>query len=61
MRSAGGTKSGPPSFVTRATKSRIADFAGPSFQEASIVSSIRGESEVRITDISVRSALIRVR
>ena len=33
MRSAGGTKSGPPSFVTRATKSRIADFAAPSFQE----------------------------
>jgi hypothetical protein len=28
-------KLGPPSFVTRATKSRMADFAAPSFQEAS--------------------------
>ena len=31
----GGTNSGPPCFVTRATKSRIADFAAPSFQEGS--------------------------
>ena len=35
MRSAGRTKSGPPSVVTRATKSRIADFAMPSFQDGS--------------------------
>src|SRR5580700_4134875 len=35
MRSAGGANSAPPGFVTRATKSMIADFAAPSFQEAS--------------------------
>src|SRR5262245_8372945 len=33
MRSASGTKSAAPSFVTPATKSRIADLAAPSFQE----------------------------
>src|SRR5262245_66542147 len=33
MRSAGGAKSAPPSVVTRATKSVIAFFAAPSFQE----------------------------
>ena len=31
IRRAGGTKSGPPAFVTRATKSRIADFDDPGF------------------------------
>ena len=35
MRSAAGTKSGPPSVVTFATKSTIACFAGPSFQDGS--------------------------
>ena len=34
-RSAGGTKSGEPGFVTLATKSTIARFALPSFQDAS--------------------------
>jgi hypothetical protein len=34
-RSGGGTKSGPPSVVTRSTKSTIADFVGPSFHDAS--------------------------
>src|SRR5262245_6930136 len=33
MRSTGGTKLALPTSVTRATKSTIADFAGPSFQE----------------------------
>src|SRR5262245_10800054 len=33
MRCGVGTNSGPPSFVTRATKSTIAFLAGPSFQE----------------------------
>src|SRR5262245_29684655 len=33
MRSAGGTKSGPPCFVTRATKSVMDFFAGPAFQD----------------------------
>src|SRR6185295_18638884 len=35
MRAAGGTKSLLPFFVTRATKSSIADFVAVSFQEAS--------------------------
>src|SRR5262245_8345069 len=35
MRSATGTKSPPPSLVTRLTKSMMADFAGPSFQDSS--------------------------
>jgi hypothetical protein len=35
MRSSRGTKSGEPSFVTLATKSTIAVFAGRSFQEGS--------------------------
>src|SRR6476646_3627291 len=35
MRSAGGANSAPPSFVTRATKSRIADLTGPLFQDGS--------------------------
>src|SRR5262245_24883621 len=35
MRSAAGTKSGAPSFVTRVTKSSRAFFAGPSFQDGS--------------------------
>jgi hypothetical protein len=50
MRSAGGVKSGPPSFVTRATKSTIADFAAPSFQEASgRLSTIDGlQAQVRL-------------
>ena len=32
-RASAATKSGPPSAVTRSTKSTIADFVGPSFQE----------------------------
>ena len=48
-RSAGGTKSGPPSVVTRATKSTIALVAGVSFHEASAalassVAAIAGQS-----------------
>ena len=35
MRSAGGTKSGPPAVVTFVTKSRMALLAAPSFQEVS--------------------------
>ncbi len=35
MRSGTGTKSGPPGVVTRATKSVIAFFAAPSFQDGS--------------------------
>src|SRR5580692_3431950 len=35
MRSAGGANSAPSGVVARATKSRIADFTVPSFQEAS--------------------------
>ena len=35
MRASGATKSGP-SAVTRPTKSTIADFVGPSFQESKI-------------------------
>ncbi len=33
IHSAGGTKSGPPSFVTFATNSTLAFFAAPSFHE----------------------------
>ena len=33
IRVSGGTKSGPPSVVTRPTKSTIADFVDPSCQE----------------------------
>jgi hypothetical protein len=35
MRSAAGTKSADPGVVTRATKSEIAFFVGPSFQDGS--------------------------
>src|SRR5262245_33834034 len=35
MRSGGATKSGPPDLVTLATKSTIAFFAAPSFQDGS--------------------------
>jgi hypothetical protein len=35
MRFAAGTKSGPPSFFTRVTKSRIACLVGPSFHNGS--------------------------
>ena len=35
IRSAGGTKSGEPSFVTRSRKPTIACFVGPSFHEIS--------------------------
>ena len=35
MRSGGGTKSGPPSRVTRATKSTIDFLAAPSFHDGS--------------------------
>lgn len=35
-RASGATKSGPPSVVTRSTKSTIVAFVGPSFQLVSI-------------------------
>src|SRR5579872_194936 len=35
IRAAGGTNSVPPCFVTRSTKSRMADFAAPLFHDGS--------------------------
>src|SRR6187551_3491667 len=42
MRSAGGTNSGPPRVVTRATKSRMARFVAPWFQEGKGSAGISG-------------------
>src|SRR5882757_7754649 len=48
MRSAGTTKSGPPTVVTLATKSMIAVFAGPSFHDG------KGSTWAKVTTVPVR-------
>src|SRR5215510_13364859 len=53
MRSAGGTKSAPPSIVTLPTNSTIAFFAGPSFQEG------RGSSARAVVAAPVKATVVQ--
>ena len=55
IRSGGGTKSGPPSRVTRATKSTIDFFAAPSFHDGS--GSAAGADAVAAGAVGVASLL----
>ena len=57
IRSAGGTKSGPPSVVTRATKSTIAARVAVSFQRSRAASSFRvGISSRLALEVEIRLA-----
>src|SRR5215471_17696893 len=51
MRAAAGTKSGPPSRVTRSTKAMIACLEGPSFHEARVASA-RGATLAATVEVS---------
>ena len=62
IRSATGTKSGPPAVVTRSTKSRIAARAGVSFQDASGSSGTAGSYAARYSSAARwRSSASRIR